>query len=134
MGEKCNYPFNLPCRITLQKDCMKLYEEEKLKLKASLRGKRICITTDTWTSLQKFNLISSHKGENIGKMLENTLIEWEIESVFTITADNAIVNDVVIDYMKRKLKDKRCSILGGEFLHMRCAAHILNLIVNEGLK
>jgi hypothetical protein len=39
--------FNLPCRITLQKDCMKLYEEEKLKLKASLRGKRICITTDT---------------------------------------------------------------------------------------
>lgn len=31
--------FNLPCRIILQKDCMKLYEEEKLKLKASLRGK-----------------------------------------------------------------------------------------------
>jgi hypothetical protein len=28
--------FNLPCRITLQKDCMELYEEEKLKLKASL--------------------------------------------------------------------------------------------------
>jgi hypothetical protein len=90
--------FNSPCRITLQKDCMKLYEEEKLKLKASLRGKRICIATDTWTSLQnlnymvvtasyidsswrmhkkiiKFNLISSHKGENIGRMLENTLIE-----------------------------------------------------------
>jgi len=54
--------------------------------------------------------------------------------VFTITADNATINDVAIDYMKRKLKDKRGSILGGEFLHMRCAAHILNLIVNEGLK
>jgi hypothetical protein len=67
-------------------------------------------------------------------MLENTLIEWEIESVFTITADNATVNDVAIDYMRRKLKDKRDSILGGELLHMRCAAHILNLIVNEGLK
>jgi hypothetical protein len=136
---------------------MKLYEEEKVKLKASLRGKRICITIDTWISLQnlnymvvsasyidsswrmhkkiiKFKLISSHKGENIGRMLKNTLIEWEIEFVFTITADNATVNDVAIDYMKRKLKDKRGSILGGEFLHMRCAAHILNLIVNEGLK
>jgi hypothetical protein len=149
--------FNLPCHITLQKDCMKLSEEEKLILKAFLSGKRICFTTDTWTSVQnlnyivvtascidydwrmhkkiiKFNLISSHRGEKIGRILENTLIEWEIESVFTITADNATVNDVAIDYMRRKLKDKRDTILEGEFLHMRCAAHILNLIVNEGLK
>jgi hypothetical protein len=118
--------FNLPCRITLQKDCLKLYEEVKLNLKAFLKGKMICITTDTWTSLQnlnymvvttnfidsdwkmhkkiiKFNLISSHKGENIGRILENTLIEWEIESVFTITTDNATVNDVAIDYMTREL-------------------------------
>jgi hypothetical protein len=149
--------FNLPCRITLQKDCMKLYEEEKLNLKALLRGKRICITNNTWISLQnlnymvvtasfidfdwrmhkkiiKFNLISSHKGENIGRMLENTSIEWEIESVFTIIADNATVNDVVIDYMRMKFNDKRATILEGEFLHMRCAAYILNLVVNEGLK
>jgi hypothetical protein len=126
-------------------------------LKAYLRGKRICITTDTWTSLQnlnymvvtasyidsdlrmhkkiiKFNLISSHKGENIERMLENTLIEWEIELVFTIIADNATVNDVTIDYMRMKLKDKRDTILESEFLHMRCAAHILNLVLNEGLK
>jgi delta 1-pyrroline-5-carboxylate dehydrogenase len=59
---------------------------------------------------------------------------WVIESVFTITADNATVNDVAIDYMRRKLKDKRDTILEGEFLHLRCAAHILNLVVNEGLK
>jgi hypothetical protein len=31
--------FNLPCRITLQKNCIKLYEEEKLKLKNSLRAR-----------------------------------------------------------------------------------------------
>jgi hypothetical protein len=47
--------------------------------------------------------------------------------VFTIIADNGTVNDVAIDYMTRKLKDKRDSILEGEFLHMQCAAHILNL-------
>jgi hypothetical protein len=39
--------FNPPSRNTLQKDCMKLYEEEKLKLKKVLSGKRVCITTDT---------------------------------------------------------------------------------------
>jgi hypothetical protein len=49
--------FNPPSRDTLQKDCMKLYEEEKLKLKKVLSGKRVCITTDTWTSLQNLNYI-----------------------------------------------------------------------------
>jgi hypothetical protein len=39
--------FNPPSRNALQKDCMKLYEEEKLKLKKVLSGKRVCITTDT---------------------------------------------------------------------------------------
>jgi hypothetical protein len=38
--------------------------------------------------------------------------------VFTITADNATVNDVAIDYMRREFKDKRTTILEGEFLHM----------------
>jgi hypothetical protein len=43
--------FKIPCWITLQKDCVKLYEEEKLRLKSFLFGKRVCITIDTWTSL-----------------------------------------------------------------------------------
>jgi len=46
--------FKVPCRITLQKNCLKLYEEEKLRLSAFL-SKRVCITTDTWTSLQNIN-------------------------------------------------------------------------------
>jgi len=34
---------------------LKLYEEEKLRLRAFLSNKRICITTDTWTSMQNIN-------------------------------------------------------------------------------
>jgi hypothetical protein len=30
--------FNLPCRITLQKGCMELYDEEKFNVKAFFRG------------------------------------------------------------------------------------------------
>jgi hypothetical protein len=90
--------FNLPGRNTLQKDCLKVYEREKLALKSVLQRKRICITTNTWTSIQNFNymcvtahfidgdwilynkiikfcLISNHSGESIGKMLESTLRE-----------------------------------------------------------
>ena len=36
--------------------------------------------------------------------------------------------------MKKKTKERDNSILGGEFMYMRCCAHILNLIVQRGLK
>ncbi|XP_065635905.1 zinc finger BED domain-containing protein RICESLEEPER 3-like [Quercus suber] len=52
----------------------------------------------------------------------------------TVTVDNAKPNDVAHDYLKKKLEMKDGCMLGGRFLHMRCAAHILNLIVQEGLK
>jgi hypothetical protein len=39
--------FKLPSHITLQKDCMKLYEKEKLALKIVLCSKRVCVTTNT---------------------------------------------------------------------------------------
>jgi hypothetical protein len=149
--------FNVPNRITMQRDCLKLYGEEKLQLKALMSGQRICLTTDTWTSIQnlnymcvtahfidcdwvlhkkilKFCLIPNHKGDTIGKVLENTMLDWRIHSIFTITIDNASSNDVGIDYVRRRIKEKNSTVLGGEFLHMRCATHILNLIVNDGLK
>ncbi|XP_031124376.1 zinc finger BED domain-containing protein RICESLEEPER 2-like [Ipomoea triloba] len=81
-----------------------------------------------------FKPISDHKGETIAKELENCLIDWGIKKVFTITVDNASVNDA-IRILKNKLKCWREDplILGGEFIHVRCCAHILNLIVKDGL-
>ena len=61
------------------------------------------------------------------------MLKWGIDRLFTITTDNASSNEVAIDYMK-KTKERDSSILGGEFMHMRCCAHILNLIVQSGLK
>lgn len=51
----------------------------------------------------------------------------------TITVDNASSNDLAIKYLKKILLWDRC-VLDSEFLHMRCAAHILNLVVKDGLK
>jgi hypothetical protein len=82
----------------------------------------------------KFGLIFNHRVETIGRMIESLLMEWRIDSVFTTTVDNASANDVGIEYMRRRMKDKSSNVLGGEFLHMQCAAHILNLVVNVGLK
>jgi hypothetical protein len=73
-------------------------------------------------------------GKTIGRMIENSLMEWGIDSVVTITDDNASANDVGIEYMRRRMNNKSSTVLGGEFIHMRCATHILNIVVNEGLK
>ena len=48
--------------------------------------------------------------------------------------DNASSNDMAIDCVKKKTKERDSSMLGGEFMHMRCCVHILNLMVQSGLK
>ncbi|KAF7134784.1 hypothetical protein RHSIM_Rhsim08G0083100 [Rhododendron simsii] len=47
---------------------------------------------------------------------------------------NASSNDTAIKFLKRKTKDWKQTILDHDYLHVRCCAHILNLIVVEGLK
>ncbi|XP_059658578.1 zinc finger BED domain-containing protein RICESLEEPER 1-like [Cornus florida] len=75
-----------------------------------------------------------HKGEAIGRATDACLNEWGIEKLCTLTVDNASSNDVVVDKLKTKFNKKRDSfILDGDFFHMRCSAHILNLIVKDGL-
>ena len=58
--------------------------------------------------------------------------QWGIERVLTLTVDNASSNDTVIAYLKKRFKHGL--VLNGDFLHVRCCAHILNLIVYDGLK
>lgn len=54
-----------------------------------------------------------------------------------ITVDNASGNDVAIDYVKNQMlmwKNVDALVLQGDYMHVRCCAHILNLIVTRGLK
>ena len=71
----------------------------------------------------------------ISKQIKTCLLDWGIERLFTITMDNASGNDSTIRHLTNKLKTWRgdALLLNSEFLHVRCCAHILNLIANEGL-
>ena len=149
--------FPIPHRTTIARACMKIYSSEVDVLRRAFVGQRVCVTTDTWTSIQKLNYmvvtahfidgdwtyqkkilnfcpIANHKGDTIGKVVESCLLKWGIDQLFTITTDNSSFNEVAIDYVKKKTKERDSSILGGEFMHIRCCAHILNLIVQSGLK
>ena len=60
--------FKIPSRTTMTRDCFKLYDEEKQKLKRVFGEARqkVCLTTDTWTSLQQINYmcITAHWIDN----------------------------------------------------------------------
>jgi len=51
-----------------------------------------------------------------------------------MTLDNASNNDVIQNTLKSQLLLQNGLIYGGELFRVRCCAHILNLIVQEGLK
>ncbi|CAD6258482.1 unnamed protein product [Miscanthus lutarioriparius] len=79
-----------------------------------------------------FFMVKGHKGEDIGKNLTRCLADWGLDRVMTVTVDNASTNDSGVDYLRRQLQ--KTNIAKGKFLHMRCAAHIMNLIVRDGLQ
>ncbi|XP_075512776.1 zinc finger BED domain-containing protein RICESLEEPER 2-like [Primulina tabacum] len=90
-------------------------------------------------NLQKRNLNfcdvpPPHTGIVVCDVLNKCLVEWEIENkVWTITVDNATYNDVAIRMLKDNLSYKNNLPLGGKLFHVRCCAHILNLLVQDGL-
>ena len=67
-------------------------------------------------------------------MVESCLEEWNIEGIFTLTVDNASSNDIAISYLKESTNMWKGIVLGNEFVHVRCCAYILNLIMTDGLK
>uniref|UniRef100_J3M5S3 BED-type domain-containing protein n=1 Tax=Oryza brachyantha TaxID=4533 RepID=J3M5S3_ORYBR len=56
------------------------------------------------------NYERGHKGEDIGKSLEQCLLQWGLDKVFTITVDNASANDDAVNYMRKVLNSSECSI------------------------
>jgi hypothetical protein len=74
-----------------------------------------------------------HTAEAICEVLYDALVEWNIdEKISTLTLDNCTTNNSVISDLIKIIGPSKL-MLEGSLLHMRCAAHILNLIVKDGL-
>ena len=49
---------DIPSRQTVARDVINIYGVEREKLKGALKGRRVCLTIDTWTSILNLNYMS----------------------------------------------------------------------------
>lgn len=146
-------------RTTTKNDRVSTYDIQKKKLKTLMKNvNRISITIDLWKSGQKiqYMVITAHfvdddwqlqkcvlnfcnvpppyTGVIIADALHKCLVEWGIENkVGTITGDNASYNDVALRVLKENFAMKKKLPLDKKLFHIRCCAHVLNIMVQYGL-
>ncbi|RVW95114.1 Zinc finger BED domain-containing protein RICESLEEPER 2 [Vitis vinifera] len=152
--------FKMVSRNTIKGDRMKIYEVEKDKMISYLEKlqSRVAITIDMWTSNQKKGYMviivhyideswllhhhiirfvyvpPPHTKEVLSDALMDFLLDWNMDrKVSTVTVDNCSSNDGMINILVDKLSLSDSLLLNGKIFHMRCATHVLNLIVKEGL-
>ncbi|KAI7950304.1 hypothetical protein MJO29_008978 [Puccinia striiformis f. sp. tritici] len=116
--------FKMVGRHTVREDCIKIYNQMK-----------------NWGLIKRIigfkPLASPHDGPAISEQISQTLLEWNLmEKCTFVTLDNASSNNAAVRQV-RTLVDDRC--LGGleangEFFHVRCAAHVINLVVKDGFQ
>ncbi|KAL0415434.1 UNVERIFIED_CONTAM: putative AC transposase [Sesamum latifolium] len=152
--------FNMISRNTLKDNILRIYKVERTKYYNLLEKLkcRIAVTTDIWNSsnnnkgfmavtahfiddnwvlqncILRFAFVPApHTTEVLADMLVETLMDWNIDRrLSTITVDNCTTNDAMINHLLDKLPTNAMP-LDGKLLHMHCCAHILNLIVKDGL-
>ncbi|KAL6497847.1 hypothetical protein OROHE_026874 [Orobanche hederae] len=74
-----------------------------------------------------------HTKEVLCDNLLECLMDWNLDRKLScLTVDNCSTNDAMVGIMLEKL-DSSSLVAAGDLFHMRCAAHILNLIVKDGL-
>ncbi|KAH0725675.1 hypothetical protein KY284_001540 [Solanum tuberosum] len=87
--------------------------------------------------LQKEGVISTWKFDQAQsrRALAQMIILNELPfSIVEKEVDNASSNSVTVKEISKQLTNWGTNIIEGQHLHVRCMAHILNLIVQDGLK
>ncbi|XP_017423437.1 zinc finger BED domain-containing protein RICESLEEPER 2-like [Vigna angularis] len=142
-----NPEVRVPSRNTVVSNISKKFHEHKERVKLAMckSHSRICLTSDCWTSINQEGFICltahfvdaswrlnskiiafckmepPHIGHDLAQKIVALLLDWEIDrKIFSITLDNPNANEVLQKILSEQLK--------------LCSAHVLNIIVQEGLK
>ncbi|GJW06696.1 zinc finger BED domain-containing protein RICESLEEPER 2-like protein, partial [Tanacetum coccineum] len=157
--KEANPKFNKISRASARQDCISSYKIERKRIQKLLNSvNRVSITTDMWTLNQNIHymVVTCHfvdydfklnkcilsfvdvpppyYGIGIYDCLFKCLKEWNFKmKVATLTVYNAKTNDVVAKKLRENLNLQGKLAIGGKLFHVRCCAHILNLLVQDGL-
>ncbi|XP_044500228.1 zinc finger BED domain-containing protein RICESLEEPER 2-like [Mangifera indica] len=147
-------------RKQVKADCFRVYQAERERLKKVFEEtRRISITTDLWKSDHQsieYMVLTAHwvdqswslnkqiinfvhlppprRGIDIAAAIFDCLKGWGIEhKVETVTVDNASANDNCVKRLKEDFQMQRSLLCDGKLFHVRCTAHIVNLLVQDGV-
>jgi len=146
-------------RTTLRRKCLKMWKQAKEDLIVFFENLQtgVNLTTDVWSAphglLESYLCVTAHwvtpntwqmmkrtiafelfayphTGENLFQILDYVIRTFKLENkIFSISFDNASNNTNAVEKLKLKYKP----FCNGEFFHSRCVAHIINLVVQDGL-
>ncbi|XP_031106259.1 zinc finger BED domain-containing protein RICESLEEPER 2-like [Ipomoea triloba] len=120
-------------RNTLVSYINKLYLKEKYKFKQVLTSipNRICLTSDLWTACttEGYICLTGHFVDEKWKLNSKILAFDKMPPPHTVFELAQKIYEILKDWGIEK-----SLLCNGEFFHIRCSTHILNLIVQEDLK
>ena len=153
-----NPRFTPVSRQTTTRDIAKYFSERRddlVKYLSSNSVSSVGLTSDIWSGNAKEDYLSvichyvnsdwqlekrvlglslidvSHSGDNIAERVHTVISDFGLTNkVFSITLDNASANASAMEALTPLIR----GYIGDEYLHQRCACHIINLIVKSGLK
>ncbi|KAF1867965.1 hypothetical protein Lal_00042433 [Lupinus albus] len=80
-------------------------------------------------------VLAPRRGVDVADVIFKCLKSWGIdEKVFSVSIDNASYNDSCLKTLEENISCDSRLVLDGALFHVRCCAHILNLLVQDGLK
>ncbi|XP_058003917.1 zinc finger BED domain-containing protein RICESLEEPER 1-like [Hevea brasiliensis] len=115
---------------TVRKDYFSAYDIEKKKVKDLLKHiDKVSVTTDLWKSGQQvsYMVITAHFMDSNWNLQKCTLNFCDVPSPHT----GVVICDVLM--LKDNLAYKNSLALNGKLFHVKCCAHILKLLVQDGL-
>ncbi|CAD5318290.1 unnamed protein product [Arabidopsis thaliana] len=126
-----NANVNFIIRNTATTDVLKLYENETENLKRELveLPGRISFTSDFWISQEDYMCLTAHYIDNNWKLNNKIIAFFAFKPPHT---GMHIAMEILQKWQDWRI-EKKCSP-SREYFHVRCAAHILNIIVQIGLK